>query len=309
MSPRRPQRNRPEELKARLDELLRDFVDLDTRDLRSRVQALVPAFRVLRDLGCSLVPPEAGSAARDRILHYFRSYPKLPIPGEELAVVSGIQEWARRVRELRVEFGWKIVTGITLGDMAKQGDLPEDTSGWLSDLAPDVYVLLSDVQDLEAAYRWNVANEIRKKRSGVRKKTLEYLRANVGREVTGEELRYVSGAKTEWARRVRELRTEHGWPVATRASGRPDLAVGVYLLEADRQTPAHDRHIPDPIRREVLRRDNYQCLRCGWSHDLWNPSDPRHLELHHVKAHVDHGENVKENLETVCTVCHDEIHS
>ena len=309
MTARRPKRAEPEELKARLHQLLEHFSELDSRDLRARVRALVPAFRTLRDLGCSLVPPEAGTAARDRILHYLRSYPNTLIPGEELAVVSGIQEWARRVRELRVQFGWKIATGVTLGEMKGQGDLYTDESGPLPDLAPHDYVLLSAAQDRDAAHRWHVANQIRKREISVKHKILEFLRANVGRQVTGEELRYVAGDRSEWARRVRELRTEEGWPVATRVSGRPDLPIGVYLLEADRQSPPHDRDVPDAIRREVLRRDNYRCLSCEWDHDLWNPSDPRHLEIHHIRAHKNKGDNVEENLVTVCTVCHDEIHA
>ena len=81
------------------------------------------------------------------------------------------------------------------------------------------------------------------------------------------------------ARRVRELRTEFGWPVATKLTGRPDLGIGIYILQADRQGPEHDRHIPDDLRGKVLRRDEYKCCECGWSHDEWNPSDPWFLEL------------------------------
>jgi hypothetical protein len=139
-------------------------------------------------------------------------------------------------------------------------------------------------------------------------KVLKFLRANVGRAVTGEELRYVAGNKTEWARRVRELRTEHGWPVATKTTGRSDLAVGVYILQADRQSAEHDRHIKDDVRREVLRRDGYTCKGCGWSHKEWNPADPRHLELHHVTHHARGGQNIKENLRALCNVCHDRAH-
>ena len=101
---------------------------------------------------------------------------------------------------------------------------------------------------------------------------------------------------------------EYGWPVVTQNTGRPDLEVGVYLLEADRQSPEHDRRIPDPVKRNVLRRDGYKCTVCNWSHDEWNRSDPSHLELHHKKHHTKGGENTEGNLITVCTVCHDEIH-
>src|SRR5690606_32201045 len=110
-------------------------------------------------------------------------------------------------------------------------------------------------------------------------------------------------------RRTRELRTEYGWPIVTKMSGRPDMNVGSYLLEQDRQSPSHDRKIPDPVRSHVLRRDEYRCRRCDWKHDEFNRSDPRHLELHHIKKHALGGENTEPNLITLCTVCHDEWHA
>lgn len=187
---------------------------------------------------------------------------------------------------------------------AGEEEIPDE----LTRMKPSEYILLNGEQDREASHRWNVANTIRKERAAVRDKILKFLQANIGKPVTGEELRYVAGNKTEWARRVRELRTEFGWPVATKTTGRPDLAVGTYVLQADRQSPEHDRHIPDDVRRDVLRRAGYKCEECNWSHVEWNPSDPRHLELHHVKHHALGGDNVKDNLKTLCTICHDKIH-
>ena len=201
--------------------------------------------------------------------------------------------------------GWRIISGVTLNQMR---GAEESATAELPDLEVDEYMLMSTEQDREAAHRWNVANGIRKSAGGVKKKLIAYFRENVGQEVTGEELRYVSGNSKEWARRIRELRTEEGWPVMTQVNGRPDLPVGVYVLEADRQAPVHDRKIPDQVRREVMRRDEYACTECGWTHDIWNRSDPRHLEAHHVIRHVDKGPNTPENLVTLCTVCHDEAH-
>ena len=223
-----------------------------------------------------------------------------------MLVVSGIQEYARRVRELRVQFGWAVASGVTIKEMREDQDA--EIQNELKVMKPSDYVLLNEMQDRDAAHRWNVANTIRKERGSVHNKILKYLRANVGEPVTNEELRYVAGDKTEWARQVRELRTEFGWPIATKSTGRPDLSIGVYVLQADRQSPEHDRHIADDIRREVLRRDGYKCQECNWSHEKWNPSDPRHLEIHHVKHHVKGGANVKENLRSLCAVCHDKIH-
>ena len=297
----------PEAFRCKAEELIRNFEsELRSGELRTKVRALVPIFHALRDLGKAIIPVEYDFSARDRILYYFQKYPRTIIDGDELLVVSGIQEYARRVRELRVQFGWAIVSGVTIKEMRENEG--EEALGELNSMRPSEYMLLSEEQDRDAALRWNLANSIRKQPGSMRDKILRFLRENVGRSVTNEELRYVAGNKTEWARRVRELRTEFGWPIVTKTTGRPGLGVGIYVLEADRQSPQHDRHTPDDVRREVLRRDGYKCRNCGWSHDEWNPSDPRHLELHHVMHHAKGGKNIAENLKTFCTVCHDKLH-
>ena len=52
-----------------------------------------------------VLPFDSGA---ERILAYMRLFVGQEIEGEELGVVSGISEYARRVREWRVEFGWPI---------------------------------------------------------------------------------------------------------------------------------------------------------------------------------------------------------
>jgi hypothetical protein len=308
--PRRPTGNDPEAIRKQLMELLRGFEKhLQGGDLREKVLALVPCHRLLRDLGCSLIPKQDAASARDRILTYLRKYPFVVIAGEELAVVSGISEWARRVRELRVQFGWPILSGMTAREMADEGEFSLEGVD-VSKMKVDDYILVAKEEDRDAAHRWHIANLIRRKTGiGVRDKILEYMKENVGKPVTGEELRYVANDKKEWARRVRELRTEHGWTILTKQTGQPDLPVGVYVLESLRQLPQHDRNIPDDVRVEVLTRDKHRCTKCGWHHAMASPSDPRHhLELHHSKHHVKGGENTTDNLKTVCNVCHDKIH-
>lgn len=297
----------PEALRRSVANLIKNFeAELQSGELRTKVLALIPIFHGLRDLGKALIPDEFDLAAMDRILNYFRKYSGRIINGDELLVISGIQDYPRRLRELRVQFGWAIASGVTIKEMREEE--PDAVPNELNAMKPDEYVLLSAEEDRDAAHRWRVANTIRKERGSVHDKVLKFLRANVGRGVTNEELRYVARNKTEWARRVRELRTQFGWPIATKATGRPDLGVGIYVLQADRQSPEHDRTIPDDVRREVLRRDGYKCKECGWSHNEWNPSDPRHLELHHITHHVKGGENVQGNLKTLCSVCHDKVH-
>lgn len=300
---------------ARLKDMLDAFAArLEGADLRDQVRSLVPVFHELRALGVSLLP-ETTNSARERIIAYLRRYPMTLIEGDELLVVSGIGEWARRVRELRVQFGWWIYTGMTLRELAEENteaaeDLAAALGVALDAVRPDHYFLARADQDRDAAHRWNLLNTIRKQKLGVKAKILAYLRANVGTPVTLEELRYLAGDKSEWARRVRELRTEEGWPIFTRMQGRPDLPVGSYVLDEDKQAPEHDRRIPDDVRVAVLERDGFACRHCGWTRDQLRTEDPRKfLELHHVTHHKDGGANTVENLVTLCNVHHDQVHA
>ena len=304
---RRSRRGEPDELRKRLIDLLQRFeVHLKSQNLREQVQELVSAHYYLRDLGSSLIDGPNTDSARDRILAYFKKFVGEVLAGDELMVVAGIDDYPRRIRELRVELGWAVLSGVTVADMKRDN---EDWDDSLPRMKTNDYVLVHDRQDRDAAHRWHVANEIRKRGKSVKGKILEYLLRNVGREVTGEELRYLAHNKSEWARRVRELRTEEGWKVATRTTGRPTLPVGTYILETAVQAPPHDRKISDQVRYAVMHRDSYSCRDCGWNSQTdWSPPAPRHLELHHKIPHVEGGENTEDNLITLCNICHDERH-
>jgi 5-methylcytosine-specific restriction endonuclease McrA len=95
----------------------------------------------------------------------------------------------------------------------------------------------------------------------------------------------------------------------TQATGMPELPIGMYVLVSNKQAPEHDRVIKDQVRREVLQRDDYRCTECGWAHYNWNPSDPRHLEAHHMIHHMEGGMNTLDNLITLCNICHDKAHA
>jgi len=297
-----------EQYQTALIALLQNF-DVSCPDLREKVLALVPAWDLLRNLGTATIPRGIARSARDRILYYFRQYPQTIISNREIMVVSGISDGPRRIRELRVEFGWPVLNGITAKEMQAAGDLEiEDGFPDCSDMTPNDYIMIDTAQDRDSAHRWNVAKTIRNCPGGAKAHILAFLKENVGIPVSGEELRYVAKGATEWARRARELRTEDGWLVCTHWSGRPDLRSGLYVLESDRQLPVHDRKIDDFVRRAVLVRDSHACKKCGWTHEQWNPSDPRHLELHHIAHHVSGGTNEADNLKTLCNVCHDQEH-
>ena len=118
-------------------------------------------------------------------------------------------------------------------------------------------------------------------------------------------------AKTrEFGRRIRELRTEEGYSIATMFTGRTDLKMGEYVLEdIERIAESHDRKISFNIQRIVYDRANNTCQLCGWDRDKWKRDDPRILEIHHVEEHVDGGPNIPDNLVLLCSRCHDEVHA
>lgn len=284
--------------------LLDDFKgSISDGSIRDQVRELIPVNQLLRDLGRSVLRRPDSASARSRILIYLQMNVGEVVAGEELMVVAGISEYARRIRELRVEQGWPVISGVTAAEIT---DDPEDDQD-VPRMRTDDYMLLRDEKDSEGAVRWKTAKKIRNEKIGARDKLIKFFRVNVGQLITGEELRYVAEI-SDWPRRIRELRTELGWPIATSITGRPDLPVGAYVLERDHQSPPHDRKIKDSVRRKVLQRDGHRCQDCEWHHDLWNPSDPRHLEVHHLKGHAKGGPNTEENLLTLCNICHDDRH-
>lgn len=131
------------DLLVELFDLLQSF-EQETKgnELRRKVQALVPIHDMLVALGRSLIPPEIAASARGRLLHYFQKYPLTALPRKELQIVAGIDEWARRVRELRVEHGWAIITGQTAKQMYADGEFPLPDVD-IASMHKDDYILIS----------------------------------------------------------------------------------------------------------------------------------------------------------------------
>lgn len=299
--PRRPQRHPVEWLIQQLDGRLRSLnVDLAGLDLRGKVLRLVELQHDVSDLGVNVVR-EAGidaAAAKERIRLYLAHYVGTVINGEELGIVSGISDYPRRVRELRKEDGYQIASGAS----------PDPEVG--IDLRPEEYLLVTAQPDTDAARRWHIANRIRKGAGGTQARVLAFLQENVARVVTTEELAYVAKDAGDFPRRVRELRTEQGFMIATRFTGRPDLGMGQYVLESlERRAEPHDRHIDKDVQKAVYARDNNTCISCGWTRQQWTREDPRILELHHLDEHAGGGPNTEENLVVLCSRCHDDVHA
>lgn len=270
----------------------------EEREVRDRVRELAEILKSLRTLNVAVaratINDERG--ARARILAYLQMYCGEVIDGIELEVVGGISEYARRVRELRLEQGYPILTSVS-----------NDPDAGVA-LGEEQYLLLRPEPAEDAAARWQTMKTIRNRPVSVQQRILELFQAYLGQILTSEDLAYVAKDKTEWGRRVRELRTEQGWEIATNLTGRPDLRQGEYiLLTLDRAKP-HDRRIPMAVQRAVYARDRNTCRRCGWSWALFE-AEPRRLELHHVEMHRDRGPNTVDNLVVLCNVCHDAVHA
>ncbi|MGI5914841.1 MAG: HNH endonuclease [Anaerolineae bacterium] len=253
---------------------------------------LIVQLRHLVDLCGKALYPEYKSA-RARLLAYMQEHVGQPIHSTELAAVAGISEYARRIRELRVEFGYDILT------------MEDDPN-----LGANEYLLTSIEPDQARASRWELANTIRNRKDlNASERILEFLKANVGCPVTSDELQYVAKIK-EFGRRIRDLRTEGGWIIHSGVLGRPDLRPTQYVLESLEQTMPHERSIPESVAKKVYERDNYQCVECGWSKASADPTDsPRYLQLHHRVPHADKGPNTVDNLEVRCNICHKQAHT
>jgi nitrate reductase cytochrome c-type subunit len=285
---------------AELDAQLTAFgAEYDSLDFRGKVLRLTDILKATRKLNVATLKAEGITArgGRERLRVYMTRYVGVALDAIELEVVGGISEYGRRIRELRVQDGYKIVSGPLD---------PEETG---LNLRRNQYMLLRIEPDLTAAHRWHIANRIRRESGSAQDRMLHFLQENVGQVVTTEELAYV-GKAIAYARRVRELRTEQGYAVATKLTGRPDLRPGEYVLEAvDRVDQPHDRHIPREVEEEVYRRDNNTCVNCGWDRSRWTREDPRFLQIHHVIQHAKRGSDTPENLVVLCNRCHVDVHS
>jgi len=298
--PRRIRATTPESALAHIDGLLRKYaVEAVDLDLRAKVLVLAEINKSIRQLGVSQCKSEgiAERNARDRIKAYLLRYVGAIINSSELEVVAGISEFARRIRELRVEHGYAIASGSS-------GDPFTGIN-----LRPDQYMLVDANPDIDAKRKWATTNRIRRQGGSATDRILALLKANVGEVVTSEQLAYVSQI-SEFGRRTRELRTQQGYSIATRFTGRPDLNNGEYVLQAlDRFADEHDCHIPEDDQRAVYERDCNRCRLCGWGRDMWTRQNPRYLELHHIVEHRNRGPNTRDNLIVLCSKCHDDVHA
>lgn len=142
---------------------------------------------------------------------------------------------------------------------------------------------------------------------GARARLRLHFLANLGRVMDAEELRPVAGNISEWARRVRELRTEEGFLILTH-NDRANLKPGEYLLETAKPQPAFVRAISKETRAFVLDRNGFTCQMCGAVAGETHPFDPTRKTRLHIGHVIDKsmgGSDEATNLKAICSVCNE----
>jgi biotin operon repressor len=218
---------------------------------------------VVRAYGGRRARNPAGRGAPTLLLDYLRDHLGEWVYGEELAAVSGIGEWARRIRELRVERGYDI----------------EEEGGR--------YRLLSSEPDLERKERWQAVSEIKDFRGDPLDRVRTLLERLVTRVVTVDELDRVARNRNG-ARLARELRESERMPVESSVDA-PDLSPGEFRLVSNH--PWHrigedQHHFSEDLRAAVFERDRYRCWTCGLDRGAAAPTaaEPFYLVVKHLDA-------------------------
>lgn len=145
------------------------------------------------------------------------------------------------------------------------------------------------------------------RKKGARTKLREHFLNHIGRVMDSDELREVAGGITEWARRVRELRSEEGYQIQTH-NDRGDLKPGQYILEDPAPHPAFERSISKETRAFVLDRNGFTCQMCGAVAGELHPYDlTRKTRLHigHIIDKSQGGTDDSSNLRAICSVCNE----
>lgn len=145
------------------------------------------------------------------------------------------------------------------------------------------------------------------KGQGSKAKLLAFLLKNVGNKLTASELQAAAGGASEWGRRLRELRDEHGYPILSHKDS-AGLKPGEYILESTHRKPAFKRGISKETRAIVLERNGYTCQMCGVAagdEDPFHPGRTIRLTLGHIKDKSKGGEDIPINLRAVCSNCNE----
>ena len=145
-------------------------------------------------------------------------------------------------------------------------------------------------------------------KNGARTKLRTHFLKNVGRVMNSTELSKVSGSKSEWARRVRELRQDEGYKILTH-NDRANLKPGQYLLEEPTPMPVLEKTISKELRAFVLDRNGFTCQMCGAAAGEPHPYDSTRktrLQIGHIIDKSKGGTSEDPAfLRALCSVCNE----
>lgn len=142
---------------------------------------------------------------------------------------------------------------------------------------------------------------------GARDNLRAYFLTNLGKVMDSNELWEVAGGISEWARRVRELRTEEGYQILTH-NDRDELKPGQYLLLDPAPKPAFERATSKETRAIVLDRNGFTCQMCGAVAGEPHPEDPSRRTRLHIGHIIDKsvgGSDEPSNLRAICSICNE----
>jgi 5-methylcytosine-specific restriction endonuclease McrA len=148
--------------------------------------------------------------------------------------------------------------------------------------------------------------EKKDKKQGAKAKLRAFFELHVGKVLSADTLREIAGT-SEWARRIRELRNEHGLNILTH-NDRSELKPGQYILVDLKPLPAFERGISKETRAFVLDRNGFTCTMCGAVAGEPHPYDlGRKTRLHigHVIDKSMGGTDDAGNLRAICSVCNE----
>jgi hypothetical protein len=148
--------------------------------------------------------------------------------------------------------------------------------------------------------------EKKARQKGSKEKLRDFFIENVGVVLDKDILGKVAG-KSEWGRRVRELRNEEGMNIVTH-NDRSELKPGQYLLVNLKPLPAFERGISKETRAFVLDRNGFTCQMCGAAAGEPHPYDANRktrLHLGHIIDKSMGGTDDASNLRAICSVCNE----
>ena len=140
----------------------------------------------------------------------------------------------------------------------------------------------------------------------------QFLLEHVGEVVTSHQIQQIAAPTVEWARRLREIRSDEGWDIRSHHDDqdlRPDQYRLAALPDVNAARVARPA-ISARLRAQVLIRDGSTCQVCGRAaadDDEFNPGHKVRLTTGHMDDQIHGGEATLGNLRAECTLCNEGV--